>query len=312
MAFLKMKKDNNRSEILDYIESHIDSDIEKLINGEQIDLSGKNIPEFDADKVFQNVMSQIHTPSYRRIILRWTKWVAIFIVMLSMGYMTYRLSQMEDIELNEIYSPKGEKMVVILADGTRVDLNADTHLYYPERFSGKNREVILSGEAYFSVEKDSDHPFIVRSKDMMVKVTGTKFNVRAYKEDSCIVTTLDEGKIFVGDAKEKQNLKELFPGQYATYIPGKKTCEIATVANSLDASGWKNNLFNFRDNSLEYVLEEMARQYDVTFNVTNPEIRSYTYNISCSSKDIDEIIHIMETVTPIKFSKQGDNVYDVR
>lgn len=160
----------------------------------RFDLGGKNIPEFDADKVFQNVMSQIHTPSYRRIILRWTKWVAIFIVMLSMGYMTYRLSQMEDIELNEIYSPKGEKMIVILADGTRVDLNADTHLYYPERFSGKNREVILSGEAYFSVEKDSDHPFIVRSKDMMVKVTGTKFNVRAYKEDSCIVTTLDEGK----------------------------------------------------------------------------------------------------------------------
>ena len=128
---------------------------------------------------------------------------------------------------------------------------------------------------------------------MMVKVTGTKFNVRAYKEDSCIVTTLDEGKIFVGDAKEKQNLKELFPGQYATYIPGKNTCEIATITNSFNASGWKNNLFNFKDNSLEYVLEELARQYNVTFNVTNPEIHSYTYNISCSSKDIDEIIHII-------------------
>ena len=91
--------------------------------------------------------------------------------------------------------PKGAEYSLVLADGTKVFLNAGTTLSYPDRFVGKNREITLSGEAYLVVAKDAKHPFIVNAGDVKIQVLGTVFNVNAYPEGEWVRTTLVEGKV---------------------------------------------------------------------------------------------------------------------
>ena len=305
------KKNDNLNEIYDYIESQIENDIENLSNGKDIVFGDMEAPDFDESMVFQSISNQINRPSRRQSVLRYAKWAAIFIVMLCTGYITYNIAKVEQVEMAEIYSPKGKKTVVILADGSKVNLNSDTHLFYPKKFTGNTREVYIIGEAYFTVESDKSHPFIVRAKDMTVKVTGTEFNLRAYREDSCIITSLDKGKVFIGTSGKKE-LAELNPGQYAKYSTSGKTCSIGQIKDLNMASSWKDDMFNFNGSTLNEILKEMSRQFDVSFNIKNPKIRDYTYNITCSSKNINEIINIIETVTPVKFKDLGDGVYQIK
>lgn len=305
------KNNANINEIYDYIGSQIENDIENLSNGKDIDLGDINLPDFDESMVFQDISNQINRPSKRQLVLRCAKWAAIFIIMICTGYITYSIAKVEQIEMAEIYSPKGKKTIVILADGSKINLNSDTHLFYPKKFTGNTREVYISGEAYFTVESDKSHPFIVRAKDMTVKVTGTQFNLRAYREDSCIITSLDKGKVFI-QTNSKKELAELNPGQYAKYSTNGKTCSIGRTKDLNMASSWKDDMFNFNGSTLNEILKEMSRQFDVSFNIQNPKIRDYTYNITCSSKNINEIISIIETVTPVKFKDLGDGIYQIK
>ena len=91
--------------------------------------------------------------------------------------------------------PYGEKYSIVLPDGTKVFLNAGTTLRYPDHFEGGSREVYLNGEAYLEVTKDAEHPFVVKTEEVEVKVLGTVFNVNAYPEGEWVRTTLVEGKV---------------------------------------------------------------------------------------------------------------------
>lgn len=297
-------------EIMSFIQDNLEKDINKTIENEPIEINNSNIPEFDKDKVFYKIMNQVRKDE-RSIIKPILRWACVIALILTLGSITYYMSREENAELNEIYAAKGEKLIVILSDGTKVHLNSDSHLTYPLKFAGVNRKVSLKGEAYFEVKKDSDHPFIVNAYDMMIKVTGTKFNVQAYPEDSDIITTLDEGKIMVGKLEKHPQLNKLIPGEQAIYKKGGSVCTVIKINDSQDQSSWKNNQFIISNEYLSSILKIMERNYDVSFKITNPKILNYTYNINCSSKDINDVIDIIETITPVHFKKINENLYEV-
>lgn len=118
---------------------------------------------------------------------------AIALVLLNVGYLAYQNIDLSKPVYKEVCSLKGERLVVLLEDGTRVWLNADSKLVYPEQFAKDKREVSLVGEAYFEVKKDISKPFMVQADEMNIRVTGTSFNVSGYPTDSVVMTTLDEG-----------------------------------------------------------------------------------------------------------------------
>lgn len=302
-------------EICDYIESHLDSDVEKILNGEQINMGNKSILEFDEEGVYRSLIHKISRQERRRSqwrgAVRWLSATAAVIIAISAFYYHPWLGD-ENVVINDIYARKGEKMMVILADGSRVSLNADTHLYYPAKFTGDTREVRVEGEAYFEVSKDASKPFIVKAHEMQIKVTGTKFNVKAYPESGKIITTLDEGCVLVGKDSAATKYVKLKPGEYAEYDKISAECRVGRLQNALESSGWKNNMFVFRDAPIEEVLSVLERNYNVSFAISNEKIKAYTYNITCPTTDMDDVIEIIETVTPVKFIKTGDYEYELK
>ncbi|MEO9144812.1 MAG: FecR domain-containing protein, partial [Ginsengibacter sp.] len=163
------------------------------------------------------------------------------------------------MEYNTLSNPKGSKVInMVLADGSRVWLNAGSSLTYPVSFLGNERKVAVTGEAYFEVTHDRAKPFIVNNDSMNVRVLGTSFNVNAFKDDgNDIKVTLLEGSVKIKNGNVTGLLK---PGQQAVV-----TKEIKVV-NDVDLDlvmAWKNGYFQFDNASLQNVLKQVSRWYGV-------------------------------------------------
>lgn len=157
--------------------------------------------------------------------------------------------------------PKGGEYIMTLQDGTVVYLNSESKIEYPVLFTEKNRVVYLEGEAYFKVAHDEKHPFIVKTRNMDVKVLGTEFNVKAYADEKLVQATLVKGKVavFAGDAKRQEN--QLMPDQQAILDLEKGKLEVKEV--DVDPFiAWKNGQFMFKGERLEDIMTVLERWYD--------------------------------------------------
>jgi ferric-dicitrate binding protein FerR (iron transport regulator) len=170
------------------------------------------------------------------------------------------------ISYNTLATPRGGQFQVELPDGTVVWLNAASSLRYPTAFTGKERRVEVTGEAYFEVAKNAELPFRVNVDDRAeIEVLGTRFNVNAYKNEKHLKATLLQGSVRV-------NRVVLKPGQQALLA------ENIQVVNDPDLDkvmAWKNGVFNFEDASLEEVMRQLERWYDIQVVYENgiPNIR---------------------------------------
>ncbi|QEH39542.1 FecR family protein [Chitinophaga sp. XS-30] len=161
---------------------------------------------------------------------------------------------------NTLTTPRGGQFRLTLPDGTKVWLNAASSLRYPTAFSGRERKVEVTGEAYFEVTRNASSPFrVTAGAGTTVEVLGTKFNINAYTNENSLNTTLLEGAVRVSAGGRSATLK---PGEQAQVLPSG---EIGVVADiNLDATvAWKNELFNFRDADIHTVMRQLERWYDV-------------------------------------------------
>ncbi len=206
------------------------------------------------------------------------------------------------VTYNTISTPRGGQYQISLPDGTQVWLNASSSLKFPTSFVGNQRNVQLTGEAYFEVAKNKQKPFVVQVDDMKVEVLGTHFDVMAYPEEKTINTTLIEGVVSVVKNKESQILA---PGQQAMVDEG-----IRVVEASADAVAWKNGLTSFENADIKTIMRQVARWYDVEVNYEG-EIpkRLFTGQISRKA-NLSELIKVIEW-SDIHLSLKG-NVITVR
>jgi ferric-dicitrate binding protein FerR (iron transport regulator) len=158
---------------------------------------------------------------------------------------------------NTLITPKGGEYKLELEDGTVVWLNAASSIRFPNRFSGKNRTVDLTGEAYFDVHHDPQHPFIVNVNGTAIQVLGTAFDVKAY-QPAATYTTLVNGAVRVAPTGSKGEI--LQPGQMAR--SGKGGLQI-TTADIEQVIAWKNKQIILRDADLKDIMEELSRWYNV-------------------------------------------------
>lgn len=169
-----------------------------------------------------------------------------------------------EILYNTLSTPKGRQYSLVLPDGTHVWLNAATSITYPTVFSGNERRVKVSGEAYFEVAADAHKPFSVEVLHAgSIQVLGTSFAVNAYGDNGRYATTLFNGKIRV-DAAGRQMV--LMPGQQAVINKENNGVQDMTLETRPDleqALAWKNGIFNFRHASLNSVLQQLGRWYDL-------------------------------------------------
>lgn len=158
-------------------------------------------------------------------------------------------------------TPKGGTYQVILSDGTHVWLNADSKLTFPSAFTGSNRTVSLTGEAYFEVAKNKAKPFVVNCGESKIEVLGTHFNIMAYKDEKASLVTLLEGAVKVNSGTAKTLLK---PGQQAEI--SRKDPSSITLNNEVETEqvvAWKNGYFMFSNEPVESIMRKISRWYNV-------------------------------------------------
>lgn len=206
--------------------------------------------------------------------------------------------------LHALSTPVGGQYKVILADGSKVWLNASTTLRYPAVFSGKERRVEINGEAYFEVAKNEQQPFrVVLPDSSVVTVTGTQFNVMCYSTADEKEVTLVEGKVNV---TYKANQQQLQPGTQATISVAGLQKHTGVDVESI--TGWKNGLFVFHDASIEKVMTQIERWYGAkivyqskTKQLLNAEI--------LRSEPLPKLLKLLELNGYVHFKIENKTIY---
>lgn len=215
----------------------------------------------------------------------------------------------EEPEINKIITTTGGFYSLILSDGTRVWLNSESELEYPVLFGKGERVVKLSGEAFFDVTPDASRPFIVETEDIRTRVLGTSFNIKAYKNESDVFTTLFTGKVKVASIADTSRSVVLSPGRQADWK--MKTQQLNVNEVNLDyVMAWKEGMFMFNKENIEVVTRQIERWYGVKFvyELNNPT--EYTFN-GYFNKDetLESILKALEFTGGPRFKIGGNIVY---
>ncbi len=214
----------------------------------------------------------------------------------------------KELEFNQLIIPKGTFYHLVLSDGTKVWLNADSKIKYPVSFGQDKREVSLRGEGYFEVAKDSARPFIMSTDKMDVKVLGTTFDVNTYEDEGKSFVVLVEGLVEVSAGKGESRI--ITPGYMAEVDMHDVQAKIhVSKCDTEHYIAWKSGNFSFRNASLTEILKRVSRYYDVT--VIREQVFEEEYYTGDVSSDVslESLLAVIESSTSVSFKVERKIVY---
>jgi ferric-dicitrate binding protein FerR (iron transport regulator) len=200
--------------------------------------------------------------------------------------------------VNTVRTPNGGKMHLVLPDQTQVWLNAGSAITYPVSFNGGQRRITLEGEAYFDVTADPHRPFFVQTGNTSIAVLGTRFNIRSYKDDERSVATLVSGKISVS---ANGKMAELKPSRQAVIT---REGMVLADADTTEATAWKDGIFSFKAETIEGVMREVARWYDVQIEYKGKVDRHFTAVIS-RDVPLSKLLGLLQKTGSVHFTVNG-------
>lgn len=194
--------------------------------------------------------------------------------------------------MNQVIVPYGKRTEILLADGSRIWLNSGSQLSYPAVFTDQSREVYLSGEAFFDIEEDKNRPFHVVTRDMRIRVTGTRFNVSSYENDLTTHAVLVKGGISASRNKNFAKSIDLRPGEMLSYVKDSESMEKEIVNVNLYVS-WVNGYLIFKNENFHNIFKKLERYYSKEINI-DESISSVTFSGKLDlSDDFQEIVSTM-------------------
>ena len=237
----------------------------------------------------------------------------------------------------KITTPLGSRSYIVLPDGSQVWLNAGTTLKYPSSFTSDERNVYLTGEAYFKVKTDPKHPFVVHYSDVKIKAFGTEFNVKAYPEENFIETTLIKGivKVEGKDEQKKHFLITMQPKQKVTLLTAQKTnlkpqaikpeeesyVNETIIPESIPVkpittdsvktvlyTSWKDSKWVFEGTELSEIAVLLERRYNIQVKFNASELKSYTFTGTFQEETLDQVLEILKITTPVRYQMVGKGV----
>lgn len=212
----------------------------------------------------------------------------------------------KELVYNEVEVPRSGEFDLVLADGTVVWLNAESKLRYPVEFVGKERRVFLEGEAYFAVAKNAGMPFRVEILHQTVEVLGTEFNVSGYADEESVYTTLVTGKVKV--ATDRGEDMALVPGEQSVLDCrsgqlDKRKVDVEKIV------AWKKGMFILEEQTLEQIMQKLARWYDMEVFYRNSELKKIVFKgVVPRYADLEEVLNILEKTNEVRFDVQGRTV----
>lgn len=203
---------------------------------------------------------------------------------------------------NTMTTPRGRQYSLLLADGTRVWLNAASSITYPTAFTGKERKVDVTGEVYFEVVHNAGMPFVVQKDGVRVQVLGTHFNVNSYNEESSLNVTLLEGAVRVVSGIHRSDIR---PGQQAQVREG--SLQLVNNVNLEEVMAWKNGTFRFGGTGIETIMRQLSRWYDVEV-VYNKKIDEIFYAEIPRNTPLSDVLKALALTGEVRFAIEGKKI----
>lgn len=279
--------------------------IERVCISHSIDSMADELQE----DIRERISRKIRAANYRLYLIRLTSVAATIAILVFLGAYFYMQETFSSDFQVKIETTDGEIRELILPDQSKVLLNAGSIIEYHSKFC-KNREVKLSGEAFFDVTHDSIYPFTVRYGKLNVKVYGTKFNVQSYDELLNTAVTLVEGRVSIKDCQEPRS-EEIYlnPGEQAVYNRENNTL----IKRPIDADlyiSWMDGDLYFEKNNFDEVAAILSRRFKKEFVITSDKLKKITFTGQFKSGNtLDEILHIISWDNRIRYSIKNDSVY---
>jgi hypothetical protein len=212
----------------------------------------------------------------------------------------------EKVETHLLSTPRGKTFEVVLGDGSKIWLNADSRLEYPSCFVGDRRVVKLYGEAYFQISKDEKRPFIVETDGLQTIVLGTEFNVRNYKKENSHVTLI-EGSVKVNNTANEYSVV-LSPGENARIMEdgslGVQKVDVDTYIY------WRDGYFYFDNRTLAEIMQDIGRWYNVNVVFDDARVMDYKLRYFCKRDEgIEKAVERLQYLKKAQVSLEGNTVY---
>lgn len=232
---------------------------------------------------------------------------------LNNGLLTYsvngkQVTEKDEAFYNTIATPRGGQYQVTLSDGTKVWLNAASSIRFPVVFTGAERKVVITGEAYFEVAKNKAMPFKVKATSSEIEVLGTHFNVNAYSDEASIKTTLLEGliKVSAPGVAGNPSPKFLRPGQQVD-INKAGTVNVTNHADIEEVMAWKNGHFQFKKADLKMVLRQISRWYDADIVYTGNVDIHFTGQLT-RNENVSSVFEKLALTGEVHFKIEGKKI----
>ena len=240
-------------------------------------------------------------------------------------------------------APIGSRAHIVLTDGSRIWLNAGTKLRYSTQFGKKDRNIDLTGEAYFSVAKRADLPFVIKAADVRITALGTVFNVKAYAEEGSVETSLESGSVkiervgkadgtvfsdrpiilqpnekvvllaYTSESQEKGNNKKEIVSTQETQTPAPVTIVPDVIVEKIEdirvSTSWKDSNWVIRGESMKSLAVKLSRRYDVNFVFRDKDLEKYKFSTTLRDETLEQVLNMIQISAPINYKVQEKTVF---
>ncbi len=265
--------------------------------------SQRNWNEIQSKILVQTQYHLNHTQKRVRY-LSYAASILVIFTLAASGLFFYHYNQQPSPTTTTVKAAPGQIANVVLADSTEIWINSDSYIQYNSNFASTNRDIKLVGEAFFSVAKNKNLPLVVSGSKVHVKVLGTRFNVAAYPDDNIFSVALERGKVELFSPDTKDFNYNLSPDHVAIY--NKQTNELNIKKANINLySSWKDGLIQIYDLPLNEVVVKLTKRYNQKFKI-DEALKALHYTFTIKNEPLSEVLHLMETITPIDAVQKGD------
>ena len=319
--FLKGETTHDEERILvDWFKSDVSRDeLRNYIQRKWEIASNSSIPTDLKERMFRKIQSRIESVAVEkkevgrfslRNIMRYAA-IGLLVICAGLGgHLLTRYSRSVGAEKDYlVFAAKGQKASVVLPDGSKVWLNSDSEIKYTNLYGDGERIISLDGEAYFEVRKNEKLPFDVMTKELNVKVLGTKFNFRNYDEDEEVTVNLLEGKVQLENYVKKMGINYLSPSEKVTLnkLTGEMIISRAEVKN---AKEWTNDGLFFDEMPLSDIVKELNRSYNVKIHIADEQLTHNRFYALFNRKEqtIYNVLDIITATNQVRYKVEGDSI----
>jgi Fe2+-dicitrate sensor, membrane component len=278
----------------------------------QIEDSSSEIDVALQFRMLQNIQKEVGQDDALMPSSDWRKqwWLAAAVVVLPLLTAIGMYFYMSDKTLPEkapytITVEQGQKANIVLPDGTKVWLNSKSKLICASGFNEKDRELNLTGEAYFEVAHNKNKPFRVKCNDISVEALGTAFVVRAYGEDETVSSVLINGKVKVGTLGGQIVLS---PNERVEYDKGTRTNKVKHVTNASDFTGWRNNELRFEHETLKEIAKSIERTYNVKLVFGSNGLENQYFTGTINNGSLESVLNTLALTSSLKIRIENQQV----